>query len=151
MGPLQSYQEQWESSHWICCVQVHKAAHIWVSLRVWAGLPSDLGAADSCELHQFPLWRAEGRIPHQKPHYKVLLGMADLSLSQWMPRSMNYPLDNKDVSFCLRHPRHFPKVPVWLRAVTFQSNVFLICSRTLCGAIKVSLQKTCYYTAWKLN
>lgn len=51
MDPLQSYQEQWESSHCGCWVQVHTAAHIWVSLREWAGLLSDLEAAKSCELH----------------------------------------------------------------------------------------------------
>lgn len=131
-----------------------------ISLGLWGsgsqgnlidGFP--LGCGQDCcqisELHPFPHWRAGGRSPHQKPHYKVLLGIADFSL--WMPRSMDYPPDNKDMSLYLRHPRHFPEVPVWLRAVTFQSNIFLICSRTLCGVIKVSLQQTCYYSARKLN
>lgn len=110
-----------------------------------AGLLSRLGAAESCELHRFPPWSAGDRIPH------ILLGMGDLSVSRWMPRSMDDPPDNKDLCFCPRHPRHFPEVAVWLRAVACQSNVFLICSRTLRGAIKVSPQQTCYYTAWKLN
>lgn len=86
------------------------------------------------ELHPVPCCRAGGRPPHQKPPYKILLGMAGLSL--WMPRSMDYPPDNKAMSFCLRCSRHFPKVPVWLRAVTFQSTIFLICSRTLVVPLK---------------
>lgn len=125
-----------------------KAEPIRASLRPQAHFLSDVGAAKSPEQHRLPLRRAGSRPGHQEPHHKALPGMAD---PRWVPRSTDHSSGHKNVDFCQRHPWHFPEVPAWLRAVTSHCDVYSICWRALCGAVTVSVQETCCYTAWKLH